>query len=677
MLTCRCLGSAEVEANGQRLDVRGPVPRRVLAGLMLADGDPLSDEGLADLAWGQRRPADVPQALRVAVHRIRQALGEHGSLVQRTERGYRLAVAKQQFDHNQFADLVDAGLAELGRGDAAAAVRSLDGVLALWRGLPWSDLGESISVAAARNRLVELRDIAIDELQAARLAHGDVARAVAALSEGVAAAPYRERRWELLALALYRSGRQAHALSELRRVRRLMIEELGVEPGPALRALEQRILTGDASLMATTTSDDELSSPQPAPRPVHVFAGPATTFVGRDEEVSDLDRLLESARLVTVTGPAGVGKTRLVLEYAARRSDAWLVRLADIRSAEALAPVIATAIGLSYVAGDPKLAIARALADTAGLLIIDNCEHLDEAVAAMTADLLAGCPRLQVLATSRTILNVEAEVCKPLAPLPIGREGADGPAVTLLLERIRNSQPDWHDTTGQRVPAREICRALDGLPLAIELAAARVRAFGLAEIAVHLRQRLDILGETPAGSVSAHRSLQAAIGWSIDQLDAPDRAVLLGLWPFEGGFTWQAAAAVQPGTDSGPILATLAALVDRSLVTVDVSLGAPRYRMLHTMRRFCESIDPDPTATQAAHAAWARAFAVTQAQSLWGHGRQKRSGYCTVSSPISAPASSTICEATRCWRCVRRAAWPRCGSASAWFAMGSGSSAMH
>lgn len=594
------------------------MPRRVLAALAASGGSAVSDDALAELVWGDAQPVDVTQTLRVVIHRIRSALASHASLLQRTNQGYVLALTPAQTDNGRFVEAVEAGIAELGCGNAGAAAKTLEAALTMWRGLPWADLGEALPIAALRTPLIELRDIAVEELQAARLERGETARAVAALSEAVSEAPYRERRWELLAMGLYRSGRAAQALAELRRVRQLLADELGIDPGPALQTLEQRMLDNDPSLLTVEASNRCAPARDEVRPPVRTISAPPTAFVGRQDDMRMLARLLAAHRIVTVIGPAGVGKTRLVVEYAAAQPDTWLVRLADVHSAEAIAAAVAAAIGLTYLAWDPTLAIQRALADRQGLLVLDNCEHLSESVGKFAAELLAACPRLRILATSRRVLNVDAEVHMPLHPLPVG--DGSGPAVALLLERVRANRPNWQPTEAEYGAAQTICTALDGLPLAIELAAARERAFGLPVIASHLRDRLDILGETPQGSVSPHASLQAAIGWSVDQLSDADRALLLRLWTFEGGFTWQAVEAVRPAGDATSILATLAALVDRSLVVVDISAGSARYRMLETVRRYCESTDPDPDGSREAHATWARSFAGEQAQRLWGEG---------------------------------------------------------
>jgi len=625
-LICRVLGPLEIEIDGVVVDLGGRTPRRLLAALIAADGATVADSVLAEMVWGSDAPTNLVNTLRVLVSRLRTALGPGARHhLQRYPLGYSFAAPPETTDYGRFSRFVNDGRRWLSEGDAQRAVDAFESALPLWRGHPWPELDNSRMASSSRAGLVELRELAVEELQSARLKLGDTATAVAALSQAVPEAPYRERRWELLALGLYRGGRQAHALAELRRVRELLVDELGIEPGPALRELERRILAHDPSLMLSKPPARPIQGLDPAPAIGYLGSTPRplSSLVGRDHELKLIEELLGAQRLVTLLGPAGVGKTRLAVEHtgtALAHGEVWLVRLADVRTAADVAAAAAAALGVVHLAGDPIVLMRRALAGRAGVLVLDNCEHLIDAVGEFVVQLLAGCPELRILATSRGPIEVDGEHTLTLEPLPVLDEfGADGAAVELLFDRMRASGTSREPNSAERAAAREVCQILDGLPLAIELAAARARAFGLGEIAVYLRERLDVLGSAAKGSLTSHASLHAAIGWSVDQLRPPDRALLLRLWPFEGGFSWDAAEAVQPRDAGGhAVLAVLASLVNRSVITAETSARPARYRMLETIRRYCRDADPDLAATERAHAAWVADLVAEQTALLTG-----------------------------------------------------------
>ncbi|MGW4245184.1 AfsR/SARP family transcriptional regulator [Nocardia sp. NPDC004722] len=632
-MVCRVLGPIEVEVDGVARELGGPVPRRMLAALATGSGGAVEDAVLAELVWGAELTDEVKNMMRVVVHRLRTALGPEGrAVIERTARGYRLTAP---CDDELFAAQVGAGLRLLADGDPAAAADQLTTARDCWRGQPWAELEDTLQVSGLRIRLAELREVAVEELQAARLAVGDTTRAVAELSEAVIETPFRERRWELLALGLYRTGRQAQALDELRRVRGLFVDELGVEPGPALRELERRILHHDPGLLlvraptAIAPVDStavSVTAIAPTDRTVvpAMVPRPSTRFIGRRAESALLTELLAVSRLVTITGPPGVGKTRFVLEYAAdpvqysadpalehtaALPDTWLVRLAEVHEPAAVVAALAAALGVAQSAGEPTVAVERAIGDRCAVVILDNCDHLVEHLD-FVLPLLARCPGLRILATSRRPTGLEGERVLSLRPLPLDGEASG--AVELFLDRARAHRADWRPTPADRKAALAVCEVLDGLPLAIELAAARAHSIGLTDLAERLGERLDLLGATPRGSISPHPSLTAAIGWSVEQLTDVDRSLLLRLWPFGGGFDWHAAEFVRDAGGGAAVFASLAALVDRSVLTADVSSGRARYRLLETIRRHCRELDPDPAASMAAHADWARGLIADQ-----------------------------------------------------------------
>jgi predicted ATPase/DNA-binding SARP family transcriptional activator len=589
VLVFRVLGPVEAAVDDTRVDLGGLLPRRLLTALLAAAGQSVSDERLADAVWGAAPPAKASVALQVYVSRLRGAIGREA--LERDSVGYRLSVGNGSVDTSWFESGVDDGRQLLAAGQAEDASAKLTEALALWRGEPYADLAESDTVDAARSRLVELREIALEELAAARLGSGSAPRAVADLEELVRAAPLRERRWALLILGLYRCGRQGDALAAIRRVRALLADELGVDPGPELQELERRVLA----------HDPHLELPEGP-----VVRRPRSAFLGRDAELAALTERLAQRWLVSLIGPAGVGKTRLAVEHAAGVDGAWFARLAEVREPGELPSVVAAAVGLVAVPDDPTAAVIRAIGDRPGLLVLDNCEHIVAAAADLVLALTAGCPRLRILATSREPLGVDGEVTMPVAPLPLAAlDGADGAAVALLVDRVQAVRPGWTPSPADLAQVRRICFALDGLPLAIELAAARARVLGLAEIAERLDDRFALLGAVPRGSLAAHATLEAAIGWSVDLLSEVDRALLLRLWPFEGGFTLEAAEAVH----GGDALESLSSLVTRSVVVADTTVTPSRYLLLESVRAYCRSLDPTPDVTREAHARWVRTLA--------------------------------------------------------------------
>ncbi|SCK22797.1 MULTISPECIES: BTAD domain-containing putative transcriptional regulator [unclassified Streptomyces] len=574
MLTFAVLGPFEVRAGDQPVHVGGRLPRRLLAILVAGEGRPVSEESLAEGLWGDRPPRNPAGALQVYVSRLRRVLP--GTALQRSVGGYRLVAPDT--DVERFRGHLVRARASAADERHSDAHESFEAALRLWRGTPYEDLGDDPSTAAVRAALLEQRDSAQEEAAAALLATGEHAGAVAALEPLVHAAPYRERRWTLLALALYRSGRQADALNAVRRVRTLLAEELGVDPGPELRRLEGRILSQDPDLAPVggtiATRGDR----------------PRTSFIGRDADLALLSRLFGTHRLVTVVGPAGAGKTRLAVEWAGRDA---VVRLADVTDPAHLVSAVAAAVGVTGFTGDPYETLVERLRMHGKALVLDNCEHLVGDVAALVVDLLDRVPGLRVVATSRSPLGVDGEHHLPLGPL------AADDAVTLLADRIRAGRPGWIEQDADRRDLRRLADALDRLPLALELAAARVRTFGVRGLVENLDDRFTVLGRIPRSTMTPHATLQEAVAWSFGLLSAEEHAFAVRLWPYEGGFPLEAAG-------SAAKLGTLISLVDQSVVTAETSGSTARYGMLETIRAYGRSVDEDPAATRAAHARWVR-----------------------------------------------------------------------
>nr|BFE36337.1 BTAD domain-containing putative transcriptional regulator [Actinomadura rugatobispora] len=535
----------------------GAKVRALLADLLVHHGRTVPAGTLIEDVWEGAPPAQATGALQSKVAQLRGALerAEPGAraLVETAPHGYRLRAEPSQVDAAVFADLL--------------ASARYEEALALWRGPAFAEYAGTPFARAAAERLEEQRVTAFEGLAEQRVERGEHRALADELPAMLAAHPLRERLHAVRIRALYLDGRQAEALEAYREIRERLAEELGVDPGPELAALHQAVLRQDPALAGP---------PEP---PATNLPVPLTALVGREEAVSEVRELLRAHRLVTLTGPAGVGKTRLALEAAASRADAadgaWLVELAGVDAAGAradpavLAERIAAALGV-------RGALSEALRGRRTLLILDTVEHLAAPASRLVVALLGAAPGLRVLATGREPLAVPGERLWPVPPL--GREAA----VRLFRERVADAFSGFAAEAGdgdtEEIAA--LCRRLDGLPLAIELAAARVRTLGLGEVAARLDDRFRLLG-------SGARTLRAAFDWSWDLLDDRERAVLGRLSVCAGGFDLAAAEAIAAGEGvaAGEVAGAVAALADRSLLSVDGS-GTRRFGMLESVAAY-------------------------------------------------------------------------------------------
>ncbi len=561
-LEFRLLGALEALREGSSLELGGPRQRALLALLLLEPGRPVSAATLADELWDGQPPPSAETTLRSYVSRLRRSVGAQ-TLVSEAA-GYRLAVPADALDSHRFEELLREGRDALARGSAAFAAELLQAALALWRGPAFADVAEHGALASEARRLDELRLVCVEERIEADLALGRHDTVVPELRALVAQEPLRERLWRLLVLALYRSQRQAEALAAYREAHRLLDEELGLEPGEELRQLEAAILR------------HEVEAPAPA---AHAeLPHDATTFVGRADELAELEDLLRDRRLVTLTGLGGTGKTRLALEVArrsahARGGNVWFVELTAIADGALVVPAVASSIGVDTATVD---AVVERLRPLDALLVLDNCEHVVDACALLVADLLRSCPNLRMLATSRVSLGTPGETDFALAPLPTDA------AVLLFLDRAAALRRDF---SGDETTIAAICRELDGLPLAIELAAARAKALSPSEIAARLDDRFRFLRAWHRVADPRHRTLQTTMDWSYDLLGPDEQELLRRLSVFAGGAELAAIAEVCRSGDEVAALDQLERLVDASLVRAEH--GEPtRYRLLETVRQY-------------------------------------------------------------------------------------------
>jgi predicted ATPase/DNA-binding winged helix-turn-helix (wHTH) protein len=615
----RLLGKIEAVRNDAVLPLGGQRQRALLALLVLGRGRPVSADRLADELWAGRPPEGASTTLRSYVSKLRSALGK-GPSITGGSGGYAIAVDPQTVDAQRFERLAEEGREALERGAASRAAERLREGLELWRGRPFGDLGDEGSLRLEAERLEELRLHALEGRIEADLALGKGGELVEELETLVRTHPYRERFWRQLMLALYRADRQADALAAYRRAREVLDEELGLEPSEELRQLEQAILRHDV---------EEAKPPEER----HNLPAEVTTFVGRQRELGELEALLGESRMVTITGVGGTGKTRLALETGRRvlpefPDGVFLCDLAPLPE-DALVPhELASVLGVQEQAGTPiEESLVQRLRDSDLVLLLDNCEHLIEAAAVLAARLLAACPRLRILATSREPLGIPGEVDYPLAPLALPKPDADvdeirgSEAVSLFLARARTARPQLSDNRETIVAAGRICSDLDGLPLAIELAAARAKALSLEEVASRLADRFRFLVSWRRLTPARHRTLEEAMEWSYDLLPENEKALLARLSVFAGGFSLQAAAAVCLDGDEEQALELVQRLVDASLVVTEEREGEMRYRLLETVREYARQrledvAERDPA--ERSHAEWCLALAEQAEPELTG-----------------------------------------------------------
>ncbi|AKJ13554.1 regulator [Streptomyces incarnatus] len=578
------LGTTQVlRPDGTAVPVGGARLRTLLGVLALRAGRTVPVGVLVDEVWGADPPADAAGALQALVGRLRRTLG--ADAVASAEGGYRLTAAPDDVDLTRFERLTGDGLRALADGDPAKAAVVLDDALALWRGPALADLPDHTAEAA---RWETRRLDALRARHAAALALGHAEQALPELTALCDGHPLDEPLQALRLRALRDAGRPAQALAAYEDVRRLLADRLGSDPGPELRALHAELLTAE-------------ERPAPRPEPVGNLPARLTSFVGREADIEAIGADLAAARLVTLLGPGGAGKTRLSQEAAEAvrhtvRDGVWLAGLAPVDDPEAVPQAVLTAIGardtVLHGAGaesiravtdrhdDPLERIVEHCARRRMLIILDNCEHVIEAAARLTEHLLARCPELTVLATSREPLGVPGELVRPVEPLP------EPVALRLLADRGAAARPGFRVADDPEACA-EICRRLDGLPLAIELAAARLRMLSPRQIADRLDDRFRLLTSGSRTVLPRQQTLRAVVDWSWELLDADERDVLARLSVFAGGCDLAAAEAV-----CGPVaLDALGSLVDKSLVVAaplpgEGADGAMRYRLLETVAEY-------------------------------------------------------------------------------------------
>jgi predicted ATPase/DNA-binding SARP family transcriptional activator len=576
VLEFRVLGPLQVTKEGRLLPLGGFKQRGLLALLLLDRNRVVPRDLLVDALWGERPPASAANSIQIYVSKLRRLLGEgetaeDGAIVTEPP-GYRLRVPLGGLDADRFERLIAQGSEALGAGEAERAEKTFAEALTLWHGSPFADFTAEPFAQAEIARLEQLRLRALEQRIEAQMSLGRHAEVLAEVPTLIDQHPLEERLRAQLMVALYRSGRQVDALAAYQNFRRLLGDELGLDPSPDLREIERKVLRQDPALVAPAARSRGAEPPPAAATESQPAAAlkqtslpvPPTPLIGREQELQEAGRLLRAHRLITLTGPGGSGKTRLALQLAAEAIDdfpdgvVW-VPLQALRDPELVFPTIALALGATETLTEDG-------AERRVLLVLDNFEQL-LASASRVGTLCAQLPHLKLLVTSREPLHLGAEYEYPVAPL------REREAVALFMERASAAKPDFTDdgTVG------DICRRLDCLPLALELAAARVKALSAAELLKRLDRRLPILTGGSRDAPERQRTLRATIAWSYELLAADEQRAFARLALFAGGCTLEAAEqACEAGLD------TVAALIDKSLLRRE----GDRYFMLETIGEY-------------------------------------------------------------------------------------------
>ncbi|MGN9782492.1 BTAD domain-containing putative transcriptional regulator [Nonomuraea sp. ZG12] len=615
---------------GEAVTIPGTKVRALLADLLVHDGHPVSADRLIDDLWGDDPPGNPTGALQVRVSQLRKALedAEPGgkNLVVSKPPGYLLRAA--DVDATRFAELLARAEAAGGPGTRAGLLAD---ALALWRGPAYADFADEEHTRGAILRLEEQRLTALELQAEARLELGEHGLLVGELGDLVARHPLRERLRAAHLRALYRAGRQSEALAAYAELRDRLAEELGLDPGPELVALHQAILGQDPALSL------------PAERPATNLPASLSKLIGRGEALAEVRSLVQSERLVTLTGTGGVGKTRLALELASRLVDdfpdgAWLVELAPVdRRTTSLAEVVMAALQIRQDTGAASSTdlLADALRARHMLLVLDNCEHVVEQAAQLAELLLRAAPELRILATSREPLSIDGETLWAVPPLGVPGSTdlaimAGSDAVRLFVTRAAASARGFALDAANAPAIAQLCRRLDGIPLALELAATRVRVLGVQGVVARLDDRFRLLASGQRGAPQRQQTLMAVIDWSWELLTEPERVALRRLAVHSDGCTLEAAEAVcgSGAAESGPgvagldVLDVLARLVDRSLVVVVDGAAGVRYRLLESVADYCVTKLADAgelDAVRLAHAAYYTGLAEEAEPHLYGH----------------------------------------------------------
>jgi predicted ATPase/DNA-binding SARP family transcriptional activator len=568
------LGPLALAVDGVAIDVVGPKQRALLALLGLAEGRTVTVGYLLEALW----PAAVLESGRRSLHsnvsRLRSHLGAAAGRLVTQPDGYRLDLTTDELDLTRAQTLL-ASARSVDVEDPARAFATLTEARALWRGPILVDLDDVYAIAAAVENATQLRRVVTDAWVASGVRAGHADEVVGVATEAVLADPLREPGVLLLMRALAATGRAPEALQAARELRRRLADEAGLDASRALDELQRTIAAGAAAGAS-------------APRRLAVAPGPP--LIGRDTEMAALNRLLAADRLVTIVGPGGTGKTSLALTVARGDAATIVLPLAAVADPSAVPHALASALELQVTSGDVLAAAVAVVADRPMLLVVDNCEHLLDAIRDTVDVVLTSCPATRVLATSREPLGLPTERTFRLAPLALPAPGQDprrSPSVAVFLDRADRVRPDFVPGDQELEAVADIVRRLDGLPLAIELAAGRLSTFSVHDLLARLDRSLDLLGDGRPSSDARHRTLRETLAWSYELLSEDEQRLFRHLSVFVDGVPLataeRIAADLQVESDPGHALARL---VDASMIEPAFDSGATRFRMLEVVRAF-------------------------------------------------------------------------------------------
>ncbi len=618
----RVLGAVEVLDDDGPVALGGPRQRLLLAVLLARRRQVVSLDALIDALWGDDQPPTARPTLQTSVSKLRRLLRTDPDVTLRTRGpGYVLDVPADAVDADRF-DAEVAAAREVAARRPDEAIRALDRALDLWLGDAFAGYADQPWALPEASRLEEIRLQAVEGRNDARLALGDPDAVIGELDGLTVTHSLRERLWSQLVVALHRSGRQAEALRAAAAYRRHLRDELGLDPPPAFCELEQRVLDGDD---APRRAPSPAASIDDAPITTAGGAGPcapvaASPLIGRESALAEVTAAVRRSRMVTLTGPGGVGKSALAAEVARRlgpgfRDGVRMVELAPVSTDDAVVASVAQAVDAERRSGRSLTrAVVDVLAARELLVVVDNCEHVTEPVGALLTELVRWCPAVTVLATSREPVGLPGEVIRPVAPLDVPAEPAAPlaelvavPSVEVFVARATEVSPAFRLTERNAAAVAELCIHLDGLPLAIELAAARMSSMGPRELLNRLHERFALLGGM-SGRTPRHRTLRDVVQWSYSALEDRERLLFDRLSVFAGGFDLDAAERTCAEDGPSEVAALLGSLVDRSLVVAAPYDDAFRYTLLETLRRFGAERLADRAEGPAVHRAHVRTY---------------------------------------------------------------------